>query len=139
MEKTLHNGDKLIIEKISPKIGNIHRGDIVTINTKKVEKKTNPLIKRVIGIEGDHIEIRDGKVFVNGEELKEDYINGDITLEVNQSNSDVKVEDGCIYFLGDNREPNESRDSRDIGQEKVENISGKALLRFYPFNSFRLF
>lgn len=139
MEKTLHNGDRLIIEKISPKIGNIHRGDIVTIYTEKVEKETNPLIKRVIGIEGDHIQIRDGKVFVNEKELKEDYINGDTTLEVNQSNSDVKVEAGCIYFLGDNREPGESRDSRDIGQEKVENISGKALLRFFPFNSFRLF
>lgn len=139
MEKTLHNGDKLIIEKISPRFSNINRGDIVTIYTDKVDKRTNPLIKRVIGVEGDHIEIRDGKVFVNEKELKEDYINGDTTLEVNQNNSDVKVEEGCIYFLGDNRVKDQSKDSRDIGQEKVENISGKAFLRFFPFNSFRLF
>lgn len=139
MEKTLHNGDKLIIEKISPRIGNIHRGDIVTIYTEKVNKKTNPLIKRVIGIEGDHVEILDGKVFVNEKEVKEDYINGDNTLEVNTNNSDVKVEKGYIYFLGDNRVKDMSTDSRDIGQEKVENISGKAFLRFFPFNSFRLF
>ncbi len=140
MEKTLHDGDRLIIEKISPKIGNIKRGDIVTIDDPiKLNKVTRPIIKRVIGVEGDHVEISDGKVFVNGEELKEEYISGDTTLEVNEKYSDVKVEEGCIYVLGDNRLPYKSQDSRTLGTESMEYVTGKALLRFFPFNSFSLF
>lgn len=139
MEKTLHNGDRLIIEKISPRLGIIHRGDIVTINDpEKLEISSSPIIKRVIGIEGDLVEIRDGKVYVNGEELKEDYINGDTTLEVDQNYSKVTVEKGCVYVLGDNRLPYESKDSRIIGTESIKNITGKALLRFFPLKSFTL-
>jgi len=140
MEKTLHNGDRLIIEKISPRLGNINRGDIVTIDDPvKLDLRTSPIIKRVIGIEGDLVEIRDGKVYVNEEELKEDYINGDTTLEVNKDYSKVRVEEGCVYVLGDNRLPNESKDSRTIGTENVDNITGRAMLRFFPFNTFYLF
>lgn len=140
MEKTLHDGDRLIIEKISPKIGNIKRGDIVTIDDPiKLHKEIRPIIKRVIGVEGDHVQILDGKVFVNGEELEEGYINGETTLEVDDQYSDVKVEEGCIYVLGDNRLPHMSRDSRTLGTENLEYITGKALLRFFPFNSFSLF
>jgi signal peptidase I len=140
MEKTLHNGDRLIIEKVSPRVGNIHRGDIVTIDDPvTLNKETRPIIKRVIGVEGDHVEIRDGKVYVNGEELKEDYINGDTTLDVDKKYSNVDVEDGCIYVLGDNRLPGRSKDSRTIGIESMEYVTGKALLRFFPFKSFSLF
>lgn len=140
MERTLHNGDKLIIEKISPRFGNIKRGDIVTIDDPiKLSTHTRPIIKRVIGVEGDHVQIRDGKVFVNGEELKEDYINGDFTYEVNEEYSDVTVEKGYIYVLGDNRERNMSIDSRTIGTESLEYVTGKAFLRFFPFNGFRFF
>lgn len=140
MEITLHDGDRLIIEKISPKIGNIKRGDIVTVDDPiKLNKETRPIIKRVIGIEGDHVQIIDGKVFVNREELEEDYINGDTTLEVYEKYSDVIVEDGYIYVLGDNRLPSMSKDSRIIGTESLDYVTGKALLRFFPFNSFSLF
>jgi len=140
MENTLHDGDKLIIEKISPRIGNIKRGDIVTIDDPtKLSLDTRPIIKRVIGVEGDHVQILDGKVFVNGEELKEDYINGDFTYGVNESYSDVTVEKGCIYVLGDNRLRGMSKDSRTIGTESLEYVTGKAFLRFYPFSKFRFF
>jgi len=140
MEKTLQDGDRLIIEKISPRMGNIKRGDIVTIDDPiKLSTDTRPIIKRVIGIEGDHVQIRDGKVFVNGEELKEDYINGDTTYEINEQYSDVIVEEGYIYVLGDNRLLGMSKDSRTIGTASMEYVTGKALLRFYPFNKFRLF
>lgn len=140
MQKTLHDGDRLIIEKISPKFGKIERGDIVTVDDPiRLEEKIRPIIKRVIAVEGDHVQILDGKVFVNGEELKEDYINGDTTLDVNEKYSDVNVEDGYIYILGDNRLPYMSTDSRTLGTEKLDYVTGKALLRFYPFNSFRLF
>ncbi|MEN2777250.1 signal peptidase I [Acetivibrio clariflavus] len=135
MEKTLHDGDRLIIEKISPRFGNIKRGDIVTIDDPiKLSNDTRPIIKRVIGVEGDRVQIRDGKVFVNGEELKEDYINGDYTYEVNEQYSDVTVEKGHIYVLGDNRLMGMSKDSRTIGTASLEYVTGKALLRFYPFN-----
>lgn len=140
MEKTLHDGDRLIIEKISPKIGNIKRGDIVTIDDPiKLNKEIRPIIKRVIGVEGDHVQILDGKVFVNGEKLEEGYINGDTTFEVDDQYSDVMVEEGCIYVLGDNRFLGMSKDSRTLGTESMEYVTGKALLRFFPFNSFSLF
>ncbi len=140
MEITLHDGDRLIIEKISPRIANIKRGDIVTIDDPiKLNKEIRPIIKRVIGVEGDHVQILDGKVFVNGEELEEGYINGDTTLEVDEEYSDVKVEEGCIYVLGDNRLPHMSRDSRTLGTESMDYVTGKALLRFFPFKSFSLF
>jgi signal peptidase I len=140
MENTLHDGDRLIIEKISPRIGNIKRGDIVTIDDpEKLNEFTRPIIKRVIGVEGDHVQISEGKVFVNGEELIEGYINGETTLEVDERYSDVEVEDGCIYVLGDNRLPYMSQDSRTLGTESLKYVTGKALLRFFPFNSFSLF
>mgnify|MGYP002683270868 CR=1 FL=1 len=140
MENTLYNGDRLIIEKISPRTGNIDRGDIVTIDDPtKLSMDTRPIIKRVIGIEGDHVQILDGKVYVNGEELIEDYISGDETLDVNLEYSDVTVEEGYIYVLGDNRNRGMSKDSRSIGPESLEYVTGKALLRFYPFNKFRFF
>jgi len=79
METTLHNGDRLIIEKISPRFGWLKRGDIVTINDYPgLDSDRKPIIKRIIGLEGDKVEIRDGKVYVNGEALEEDYINVDV-------------------------------------------------------------
>ncbi|HHV30057.1 signal peptidase I [Acetivibrio mesophilus] len=136
METTLHDGDRLIIEKISPRFGWLKRGDIVTINDYPgLDSDRKPLIKRVIGLEGDKVEIRDGKVYVNGEVLEEDYINVDAqgTLQVNVKYSELSVPDGHIYVLGDNRLPGQSKDSRTFGTIDIKNVGGKAIFRFFPF------
>lgn len=135
METTLHDGDRLIIEKISPRLGKLNRGDIVTINKYPgLELERSPIIKRIVGIEGDRVEIKDGKVYVNGSELKEGYINADIegTLEVKQEYSGVTVPEGHIYVLGDNRLWGQSKDSRVFGPVSVEHVGGKAIFRFFP-------
>lgn len=94
------------------------------------------IIKRVIGVEGDRIEIRGGKVYVNGEALDEDYINVDAqgTLEVNVKFSELSVPKGHIYVLGDNRLPGQSKDSRTFGTVEIKDVGGKAIFRFFPFN-----
>lgn len=109
------------------------RGDIVVFDPPVSSEK--PYIKRVIGIEGDEIEIRqDGYVYVNGEKLEEPYIQGPIT-ECQQRTCDaVNVEEGEVYVLGDNRR--NSSDSRIFGTVPIDNIIGKAWLTYWPFDEF---
>ncbi|MDP4180670.1 MAG: signal peptidase I [Bacillota bacterium] len=136
METTLHDGDQLIIEKLTPKLGKLKYGDIVTINvTDKSEVGRSPIIKRVIGVEGDKIEEKDGKVYLNGKALKEDYINGDYTEVVKEQYSNMTVPKGMIYVLGDNRTPGGSLDSRTIGPLELSRVGGRAIFRFWPLKS----
>ena len=90
-------------------------------------------IKRVIGLEGDRVQIKDGKVYVNGTELKEEYLPEGTTTKVVYYN-DVIVPEGCIYVLGDNRD--ESIDSRTFGCIPLEKVEGKVILRYWPLNVF---
>ena len=138
MEPTLHNNDQLIIEKLSPRFGTLHRGDIITVDVRDHREVVpdSPIIKRIIGVAGDTVEVKDGKVYVNDEELDEDYINGDNTDIVEEEFAKVTVEKGMVYVMGDNRFPNQSLDSRKIGPLSIKKVGGKAILRFYPFKDF---
>ncbi|MCX8130993.1 MAG: signal peptidase I [Clostridia bacterium] len=132
MEPTLQNADNLWVEKLTPKFGKLKYGDIVTIDVpEKVGEERSPLIKRVIGVEGDSIEIRNGKVYLNNKELNENYIGDNITAPDYEK---ITVPKDCVYVLGDNRE--NSRDSREIGPVEIKKISGKAIFRFLPLNKF---
>lgn len=94
-------------------------------------------IKRVIGLPGDHIEIKDNSVYVNGERLNEDYLDyGTETTDKDGSFTDIVVPDGYIYVLGDNRSV--SADSRRFGCIPIDKIEGKAVLRFWPLNKWKL-
>ena len=118
--ETIKKGDKLILNKVAK----INRGDIVVFN---VNWQDDPLVKRVIGVAGDTIEIKDGKVYLNGELLEEDYIQGS-TYVYTEDTFKVTVPDGHIFCLGDNRE--NSHDSRhsDIGMIPLDNVRGKCFL-----------
>lgn len=92
-------------------------------------------IKRVIGLPGDHVQIKDDKVYINGEQLKEDYLQTSVvTRDLEGSFVDLVVPEKCVYVLGDNRQ--ESTDSRRFGCVPLEKIESKAVLRFWPFNTF---
>ena len=91
-------------------------------------------IKRVIGVAGDHVLIEDGKVYLNDEELKEDYLRDGITTERTGVYYNVIVPEGYIFVMGDNRP--ESMDSREFGCIPVEKVESKVLFRFWPFNKF---
>lgn len=90
-------------------------------------------IKRVIGFPGDHIEIKDGEVYRNGEKLEEDYIRTQgSTIVENEEYSDVVVPEGTLYVMGDNR--GSSQDSRAFGCIPYDRVNGHVLCRIWPLN-----
>lgn len=100
-----------------------------------VEFGKTSYIKRVIALPGEHLQIKDGKVYINGEELQEDYL-----LEGTETNAqggqfiDIIVPEGTVFAMGDNR--GNSGDSRIFGCIPYDKIEGKVVLRFWPLNKF---
>ena len=92
-------------------------------------------IKRVIGLPGDHVQIKEGKVFVNGEELQEDYLQpGIVTDDMEGIFSDIIVPENTVFAMGDNR--NSSVDCRVFGCIPLDKIEGEVVIRFWPLNEF---
>lgn len=131
MYPTLDEYDYLIINKIPYMLHEPERGDIVVFKShlKTTEGKEKDLIKRVIGISGDTVQITGGKVFVNGQLLREEYINGTFT----SGELLVEVPEKMIFVMGDNRE--NSLDSRDdkVGPVSLKTVRGKVFIRLFPF------
>lgn len=129
MENTLHNGEHLIISDAfySPK-----RGDVIVCEDYSTGLR-KPIVKRIIALGGDTVEITSEKVYVNGEELTEDYvyINSDIYVYTPMS---CTVPEGEVFVMGDHR--NNSSDSRVFGTVREDAILGKVIVRFYPFDKF---
>ena len=91
-------------------------------------------IKRVIGLPGEHVKIENGKVYINNQELPEDYLpEGTVTNEAGPY-SDIIVPEGCVFAMGDNR--GGSTDCRRFGCIPLEKIEGKVVIRFWPLNLF---
>lgn len=91
-------------------------------------------IKRVIGLPGEHIKIEDGKVYINGEEYKEDYLQEGVKTTASGVFTDFVVPENYVFAMGDNRA--ESTDCRSFGCIPLEKIEGRVVLRFFPFNRF---
>ena len=92
-------------------------------------------IKRVIGLPGEHVEIKNGKVYINGEILQEDYLADTVVTDsLGGLYTNVIVPEGCIFAMGDNRP--QSTDSRILGCIPIEKLEGKVVLRFWPFDVF---
>lgn len=128
MEPTLHIGDKLYVEKITYKVSDIKRGDIVVFEAPEASNHDEDMIKRVIGLPGETFEIKSGIVYVNGEALDEPY-------EAEKPRNDfekITVPENHLFVLGDNR--NNSLDSRYWGALPIENVIGKAFVRYYPLS-----
>jgi len=127
MENTLHENEHIIISDLfyTPK-----RGDIVVCESEVLDK---PVVKRVIAVAGDHVQVTvDGKVTLNGEPLKEPYVFTDgLTFK---PEVDIIVGEGEIFVMGDHR--NKSTDSREFGTVDTDCVLGKLLIRFYPFEKF---
>lgn len=155
MENTLYNNEKLIINKMSHSLKNLKKGDIIIFFDD--EEKGNVfnesigylkeisslsyntddrkrLVKRVIGVPGDEIDIKDGYVYLNGEKLEEHYSKGETyTYKITFP---IKVEEDTLFVLGDNREV--SKDGRDFGLINIDQIEGKVTFRVAPLNKFGL-
>ena len=91
-------------------------------------------IKRVIGLPGEHVEIKDYKVYINGTELPEDYLDPSVKTPATGPFYDFVVPENCVFAMGDNRE--NSTDCREFGCIPLERIESKVVLRFFPFNKF---
>ncbi|WP_252187695.1 signal peptidase I [Anaeromonas frigoriresistens] len=129
MYPTLHEKDRLFTNKIIYLIGEPKKGDIVVLEAPDDPDKD--YIKRVIGTEGDLVEIKEGIVYVNGNPVKENYIEGDIYTH---NDLKIKVPEEEVFLLGDNRVEGASKDSRYFGTVGIDSVNGKAFFRYFPFN-----
>lgn len=140
MYPTLDNNDYLLLHKRAYSNNKVpHYGDIIVFRSdlELPNGKKKNLVKRVIGIGGDHIQIREGIVFRNNEMLTENYINGKVTDGL----VDEIVPNGQIFVMGDNRPNGNSIDSRDpsIGTIAEDRIVGRVFIRLFPFNKIQTF
>ncbi len=162
MFPTLNEGDILIASRFPKTVGSsVKRGDIVIFEAPSVSENSTQssnnlkptaqyynsnsnlayqfldigkttYIKRVVGLPGEKILIKKGKLYINDIEFSNDYI--DSTIPVTGPFFNITVPDGTIFVLGDNR--TESKDSRNFGCIPIEKIEGKILFRVFPFNKF---
>ncbi|QQG50230.1 MAG: signal peptidase I [Candidatus Berkelbacteria bacterium] len=136
MEGNFHNGEYLFIEKISYKLKVPKRGDVIVFRYPR-DVRYN-YIKRVIGLPGETIQIKNGHVYVAGELLKEDYLKNDEGTFVDNNRDldyEVTLEKGQYFVMGDNR--GHSSDSREWGPLDERFVIGRSALVLYPHASFR--
>ena len=140
MERTLEPGQYVLVDKLSPRWDTYSRGDVVVFNPPQTwTSDPTPFIKRVIGVPGDTVEIRDdGLVYVDGVNLDEGYLyeNGAGVQEPTTASPDQGtwvVPDGQLFVMGDHRQ--QSADSRVFGPISTSNIIGRAFLRYWPFST----
>lgn len=155
MQDTLYADQRLVINRLSYNKKSPEKGDIIIFYKQREigsfinefgrsisfilpfmgpddEEMKDRLVKRVIATEGDEIDIRDGNVYLNGQQLKETYIKG--TTEKSGFELPVTVGANQLFVMGDNRE--HSLDSRNFGLVDISHVEGKATFRIFPFNKF---
>lgn len=125
METTIHDNEIMILVKITKYFKDYERYDIVVLK----DEKEN-IIKRIYGLPGETIKCVEGKIYINDEEIKDEYGQG-TTFDFEE----VVLDDDSYFVLGDNREV--SKDSRIIGPVLKNKIKGRANLVIYPFKNIR--
>jgi signal peptidase I len=140
MEHTLEPDQYVLVDKLTPRIDVYKRGDIVVFTPPDdwAAEDQTPFIKRVIGIGGDEVEIRDGLVYVNGTALDEPYTfaeqPGDPPQPTVASQDRWVVPGDELFLMGDHRA--NSADSRSFGPVPIANVIGRAWLRYWPIGVF---
>lgn len=138
---TYMNGEEADLENPVAIYDNEPEGAFSKFVYNVVEYRKTSYIKRVIALPGEHIQIKDGKVYINGEELQEDYLpEGTVTDSMAKEDIgggqflDLIVPENTVFVMGDNR--GNSGDSRRFGCIPYEKIEGKVVLRFWPLSEF---
>ncbi len=137
MAPTVKDRDKLFVNKICYLLDKPKVGDIIIFHPPMEERRKEFFIKRVIAMENDEFLIEDGKVFINGKKIKENYIAKEQYIDRAFDMDKGKVPKGMMFVMGDNR--NDSNDSRYFGYVPIKNIEGKAHLRLWPFDEVKAF
>ena len=134
MVPTLKIGDRLLVEKITPSVRDIHRREIIVFERPEgVDPDLKDLIKRVIGLPGELVEGRDHKVFINGVALDETYLPKGVVPTADPFGP-VRVPIDSYFVMGDNRA--QSYDSRYWGTVARHQVVGRAVIRIWPISSF---
>ena len=141
METTLLQDQYVLVDKLTPRWAPYSRGDIIVFEPPETWSTGGgvPFIKRVIGLPGDRVELRDGNVYINDVELDEPYIyleNGfpQDTDPAAGGATEWLVPTGQLLVMGDHRQ--DSADSRSFGPVEVGHVIGRAWLRYWPFDTF---
>jgi signal peptidase I len=130
MEPNFYEGQFVLVNKLAYRLGQPARGDVVVFHN---PRNTNEdYIKRIVGLPGDTVEVHDAAVYINGEQLTEDFPHN--YIPPGEYMPPVTVGDGQLFVMGDNR-PNSS-DSRVFGPISQDLVVGKAWLRIWPLNKF---
>ncbi|MCS7010203.1 MAG: signal peptidase I [Anaerolineales bacterium] len=146
MQPTLDHQQFVLVSRLTPRFIPLQRGDIVVfrppmyphatwletlIGLPGVHSEFEDYIKRVIGLPGETVTVRDGQVWINGTWLNEPYV-----AEPPRYEGRWEVPEGYVFVLGDNR--NNSSDSHSWGVLPIENILGKAILVYWPFSAWKV-
>jgi len=141
METTVLPDQYVLIDKLTPHWASYARGDIVVLQPPAAYEPANgvPFIKRVIGLPGDHVQLKDGMVYVNGTALDEPYVFTDrgvrqTTEPTPGGPSEWLVPGGQLFVMGDHRQ--NSADSRVFGPVEISQVIGRAWLLYWPIDSF---
>ncbi|HHZ16921.1 MAG TPA: signal peptidase I [Clostridia bacterium] len=130
MVPTIQIGDRLVVEKITHRFWGLERGDVIVFEAPDELGMRDDLIKRLIGLPGDTVEVRDGRLYVNNQLQDEPYLAEAIAYDFPA----VTVPEGKIFVLGDNR--NFSYDSHewDCIFANIDDVKGKALFTYWPLD-----
>lgn len=133
METTLSDGDNLIVDKISYRFRDPKRYEIIVFPYQY--KENTYYIKRIIGLPGETVQVKDGYVYINGEQLDEHYGN-ELMVDPGTAAEPITLGEDEYFVLGDNR--NHSSDSREetVGVINRDNLVGRAWIRIWPFSKF---
>lgn len=134
MENTLQENDYLFVSRQAYRLfGDPQRGDIIVFSSELTTEKgqNKNLIKRIIGLPGDTIAIKNGKTILNGEEIDEPYTRDGITMG---DMKEVTVPEGKLFVMGDNRQNSADSRSPSVGMVDMKTIMGKAVFRLFPFS-----
>ena len=142
MEHTLEPNQYVLVDKLTPRFDTYKRGDIVVFTPPAdwVQTDGTPFIKRVIGLAGDTVEIRDGNVYINGTKIDEPYLYRDVPGDppqpttVQGDTDHWVISPGDVFLMGDHRA--NSEDSRTFNEVPVSQIIGRAWLRYWPLDVF---
>jgi signal peptidase I len=140
MQTTLKPEDRVLVNKLSYKLHDVNRGDVVVFD-RLSGTKHDDLIKRVIALPGESIEIRNCIVFIDGQTLEEPYLDALQLAQTAPSErcgshvdmSETTIPDEHVFVMGDNRV--QSYDSRDFGSIEIAKIRGRAFVALWPFNA----
>lgn len=144
MYPTLKEGDRVLVNKLSYRLHDVNRGDVIVFERPASETSSTipDLIKRVVGLPGESISFVDGGVYIDGKRLEESYLSdGTVTTSSNAPNKCTAevpcvVPAGQVWVMGDNR--SDSKDSRYFGPIDQSTIVGRAFVTVWPLGRFSL-